>query len=126
LSAKKKKSRARHRGYKTLAMTQALVAVSPGQCFNVRQTLRAFRLVCKKNETHPSHPERAPVLLALTDQRLEHAKSTENQPDCGKPPAYPQDRMCRTTAFSASRFFVQHRFSVDTMLVQRHRERVNR
>jgi hypothetical protein len=50
----------------------------------------------------------------------------QNQPDCGKPPAYPQDWMCKKAVLPTSGFFVQHRFSIDTMLFQPLRERVNR
>jgi hypothetical protein len=96
----------------------------------VRQTLLDIRLVCRKNKMHPSPLQRDHGLLALAIHAPGSMQNDKNQPenqtDCGKPPAYPQDRMCRTTGFSASRFFVQHRFSADTMLVQPLRERVNR
>jgi hypothetical protein len=55
-----------------------------------------------------------------------HAVDMQKRLDCGKSPAYPQEQMCRTDDFSACFLFVQHRFSIDTMLVQPIRGCVNR
>ena len=47
------------------AMTQLFDRGLSRQRFNVRQTLLDIRLVCRKNETHPSPPQRDRVLLTL-------------------------------------------------------------
>lgn len=100
------------------------------------QPLPDVRFVYRKNKSPLSYPEQAsrPArfgtrnrLAACMQKRQENRTyPAENRLDCGKGPAYPQDRMCRTAGFLTAGFFVQHWFSIDTMLVQPIRERVNR
>jgi hypothetical protein len=95
-----------------------------------------FRSVCKKNETPLSHPERkacpawvedfVDVHIDVQKQQAKRPRQPVDEPDCGKPPAYPQDWMCKKPVFWAKGFFVQHQCSIDTMLFQPLRDRVNR
>jgi hypothetical protein len=64
LSAKKKAEQAIVATTKS-AMTQLLDHGIPNQRVNARQTLLDIRFVCRKNETHPTHPEQDLVLPAL-------------------------------------------------------------
>jgi hypothetical protein len=91
-----------------------------------------FSSVCRKNETPLSHPEqevrtaRAEDALDVQKQQAKRPRQPVDEPDCGKPPAYPQDWMCKKPVFWAKGFFVQHQCSIDTMLFQPLRDRVNR
>jgi hypothetical protein len=58
--------------------------------------------------------------------RCSALKCRQNRIVCGKTPAYPQQRMCRSRFFAGCSGFVQDRFSLDTMLFQRIRKHVNR
>ena len=103
------------------------------------QTLLNCRFVYRKNGMRRSLPQRQSVtasideapgkgrrstaesverLVRLPKRTASHVMQAEKRLDCGKTPAYPQDGMCRTHALYASRFFVQHRRSVDTGLFQ--------
>jgi hypothetical protein len=95
-----------------------------------------FRFVCRKNETPLSHPEQevrtahaedaVDVHIDVQKQQAKRPRQPVDEPDCGKPPAYPQDWMCKKPVFWAKGFFVQHQCSIDTMLFQPLRDRVNR
>ena len=63
----------------TLAMTQLLGRDISSQRVNVRQTLLDIRLVCRKNETHPSPPQRdhvLPTLAICTAESMQNDKNT--------------------------------------------------
>jgi hypothetical protein len=103
---------------------------------------RERRFVCKKKKvgTVATKPDAnaARLLSCLQKERdadvasrpafasCKRPAGKQNQLDCGQGAVYPQHQMCKTAVFSARRVFVQHRFGIDTMLVQPLRYRVNR
>jgi hypothetical protein len=83
-------------------------------------------LFCLQEEQDaPVASRQLPTPFYMPNMQAKRPHRLQKHLDCGKPPAYPQDWMCKKTVFLASGFFVQHRFSIDTMLFQPIRERVN-